>query len=83
MSMLFSGKGNPFYGKHHSEETKKKISQSRAKYTGENHPFYGKHHNSNSLQKISNNRKSKGGKKVKCINLKNFSEFLDNIGKCN
>lgn len=28
MSMLHSGKGNPFYGKKHSEETKKKIGKS-------------------------------------------------------
>ena len=83
MSMLFSGKGNPFYGKHHSEETKKKISQSRAKYTGENHPFYGKHHNSNSLQKISDNRKSKGGKKVKCINTGEiFDTMMDAARWC-
>lgn len=26
---MFKGKGNPFYGKHHSEETKKKISETK------------------------------------------------------
>lgn len=30
-----------FTGKKHSEETKRKISLSRKKYTGKNHPRYG------------------------------------------
>jgi group I intron endonuclease len=69
MSKIFSGEGNPFYGKHHSDETKKKISDSlKGKYKGEKHPFYGKHHSKESLQKISNSRKSKGGKKIICLN---------------
>ena len=69
MSKIFSGEGNPFYGKHHSDETKKKISDSlKGKYQGEKHPFYGKRHSKESLQKISNSRKSKGGKKIICLN---------------
>jgi hypothetical protein len=45
MSEKFSGENNPFYGKHHSEETKKKISESRkGKLIGKNHPMYGKNH---------------------------------------
>lgn len=35
------GEGNPFYGKHHSEKTKKIIAD---KGTGNSNPFYGKHH---------------------------------------
>tara|TARA_Y100000592_G_C5359320_1_gene262836 strand:- start:33 stop:698 length:666 start_codon:yes stop_codon:yes gene_type:complete len=48
------GKENPFYGKSHSEETKKVIRQhqienngyvkNRRSYEGENNPFYGKTH---------------------------------------
>lgn len=69
MSQKFKGQGNPFYGKHHSQQSKKKISQSRkGKNVGQEHPFYGKHHTQESLQKISQSRKSKGGKRVKCIN---------------
>lgn len=30
-----------FTGKKHSEETKRKISESRKKYVGKNHPRYG------------------------------------------
>ena len=56
-SIKMSGKNNPFYGKHHSEETKqkisiknsnpplerrKKISEHHADFSGENNPMYGK-----------------------------------------
>lgn len=84
MSKKFSGENNPFYGKHHSEETKKKISNSMTgKFSGENHPFYGKHHNEESLQKISKNRQSKGGKKVKCINTGEvFDTMMDAARWC-
>ena len=69
MSKKFSGKGNPFYGKHHTEETKKKISESRkGKMTGKNHPMYGKKHSQEDLDKMSKNRQGKGGKRVLCIN---------------
>lgn len=69
ISEMFKGEGNPFYGKHHSEETKLKISENRkGKCAGENHPFYGQRHTEASLQKMSKNRQGKGGKKVMCIN---------------
>ena len=69
ISEMFSGEGNPFYGKHHTEETKQLISQNRkGKTAGENHPMYGKHHNEESLQKISQHRQSKGGKQIICLN---------------
>ena len=39
------GKDNPFYGKTHSEESRKIISdKKKIQYTGEGNPFYGKHH---------------------------------------
>ena len=34
------GENNPMYGRKHSEETKKKISESRAKYKREKHPLW-------------------------------------------
>jgi hypothetical protein len=40
---LYSGKNNYFYGKHHSQETKDKISKNRkGKCCGKNNPLYGK-----------------------------------------
>lgn len=69
ISEMFSGEGNPFYGHHHTEETKTKISNAmKGKYIGENHPFYGQHHSKESLEKISHHRQGKGGKRVRCIN---------------
>lgn len=38
-----SGENNPFYRKHHSEETIQKLSElAQGKYCGENNPMYGK-----------------------------------------
>lgn len=45
---LVSGKGNAFYGKHHSPETLIKMS-------GENHPMFGKRHSQESIDKMKNN----------------------------
>lgn len=84
MSEMFTGEGNPFYGHHHTEETKRKISESRkGKYGGENHPMYGKKHTEEALQKISENRRSKGGKKVRCINTGEvFDTMMDAARWC-
>lgn len=41
---ILTGESNPFYGKHHTEETKAKMSASKiGKYTGKNNPNYGNH----------------------------------------
>lgn len=54
------GKLSPNYGKHWSEETKRKISEShKGKYGGENHPLYGKHHSEETRKKISKANKGK------------------------
>ena len=69
ISLMFTGEGNPFYGKTHTEETKKKISENRkGKNAGKNHHMYGKKHAEEALEKMSKNRTGKGGKKVRCIN---------------
>lgn len=36
-----SGENNPFYGKHHSEETREKMRKNHADFSGKNHPNYG------------------------------------------
>ena len=81
---MFTGEGNPFYGKHHSDKTKQLISEHRkGKCAGENHPMYGKHHTEDALQKMSNNRKSKGGKKVVCLNTGEvFNTMMDAARWC-
>ena len=51
-STALSGELNGMYGKKHSDETKKKISDSRKdKYFGENNHFYGKHHTEEARKK--------------------------------
>lgn len=49
------GADNPFFGKHHTQESiekaRQKISQA---LQGENNPFYGKHHSEETKLKISN-----------------------------
>ena len=51
------GKDNPNYGRHHTEEAKKKMSESHKNYRGENHPMYGKHHSEETKKKMSDIRK--------------------------
>ena len=55
----YKGENNPMYGKHHTEETKQKISeiQSERFKDKEKHPFYGKHHTEETKQKLSNSKK--------------------------
>lgn len=47
------GENNPFYGKHHSEETRKKMSEHNSLY------MLGKHHSEETKQKISDSNKGK------------------------
>lgn len=69
-----SGEGNPFYGKHHTEESRLKMSQtlSDGRLKGSNHPLYGKHFSKESKGKMSQAKKGKiwinNGEEVKMIN---------------
>lgn len=53
MSIATLGEKNGFYGKTHTNETRKKLSESASKRTGEKNPFYGKSHNDETRSKIS------------------------------
>lgn len=56
-----SGEDNPFYGKHHSEETKKILSDKHKNiYDGENNPMYGKHHTEETKKIIKQKNIEKG-----------------------
>lgn len=56
-----TGKLNPFFGKHHSEESKLKISNAnKGVLCGENNPMYGKHHTDYAKDKIKQTRINKG-----------------------
>lgn len=80
------GENNPMYGKtgeksswwgrSHTEETKKKISESRTgKFTGTNHPNYGKKSPENVVQAI----KDKNSKSYKIIFEDGSSEIIKNL----
>ena len=76
------GENNPFYGKHHSEETKKKIKQNHIKNkvsVGENNPMYGKKHSEDVIEKLKLIEKKKGENHVnsKLTNLQRF-EIIQN-----
>lgn len=47
------GKNNPFYGRHHTEETKE-VLRSKCANFGEKNGFYGKHHTEETLKKLRN-----------------------------
>jgi len=56
--MNHKGKNHPMFGRHHSEETRKKQSEKKkGKYLGENNPFYGKHHSEETKRKQSEKMK--------------------------
>ena len=63
------GEKNPMYGKHHSDESRKKMSEVKK---GEKHYLYGKHHSDESRKKMSEARRkhvgenSPNAKKVLC-----------------
>ncbi len=55
MPQLF-GKDNPMYGKSHTKEARKSISEAAKRRTGKKNPFYGKHHSRATIRKISRSR---------------------------
>lgn len=64
MKGKMQGENNPFYGKQHSEESKRKMSENHADMSGENNPFYGKKHTKEAKKKM---RKKLDEEKVKQI----------------
>lgn len=44
-----SGKGNPMWGRHHSEESRKRLSEV---FSGEKNPYYGRKHSEEALEKM-------------------------------
>jgi hypothetical protein len=56
ISENFLGSGNPFYGKHHSDDVCEALS---AKLSGENNPMYGKHLSDETRNKLSESAKDR------------------------
>ena len=69
-SKKVSGENNPMFGRQHTEETKRKISESRDEYCGENHPMFVRQHTEETKRKISeanSGENNHGARKVICI----------------
>ena len=58
-SLKISRENNPMYGRHHSEEARKKISEANK---GENHPNYGRHLPEETCKRISKHHARMSGK---------------------
>lgn len=64
MSECRLGEKNAFYGKHHTKESKKKLSDAlKGKMVGENNPFYGQTHSEETKQKLSEYASARTGDK--------------------
>ena len=64
LSESMKGENHHLYGKHHTEETRKKMSEARkGKYIGENHPNYGKYGENSS-------------RAIKVVQLTKIGEFI-------
>jgi hypothetical protein len=88
------GKKNPFYGRSHSDETKKKISSNKKgtpcpahikqmfseKYRGEGNPFYGKKHSKETISKLISLANTPEGKAIRRKNITNLNkkQFIPN-----
>lgn len=77
ISESMKGEKAYWFGKHHSEETKKKISENHADFSGENHPMYNKHHteewkqnHSEAMKGRYNGKNNPRAKSVICITTK-------------
>ncbi len=81
ISIANSGPNNCMFGKNHTEETKKKISESKkGTQAGENNPFFGKKHTDESKSKISKSRVGRfGGENNPQFGLR--GELSPNFGK--
>lgn len=80
MSESTMGEKNPMYHKHHTEETRKIMSEKKiGKYNGENNPHWGKHHTEEAKQRLSQMRKGGNNPKAKKVYCKELDMFFDTI----
>lgn len=68
------GENNTFYGKHHTEETKKLISDNlKGRFVGEDNPWYGCHHREETIEKL---REISTGRKRGDEEIRKFKKSL-------
>lgn len=61
------GSGNHFYGKSHTDETKKTLSEKAKQRTGEEAPMFGRHHSELTKHKIREKKRGIGFSKYKGV----------------
>jgi len=76
LSNMFSGKNNPFYGKKHSVETRKKMSENHYDCSGENNPYRNSLKNNPKNKKRASDRIKKRWANYSKEELKAISEKL-------
>jgi 5-methylcytosine-specific restriction endonuclease McrA len=81
-----TGKNNPFYGRHHTEDARRRISEHSAIVGGDKHPMYGRHHTEEAKKRISESSRGKnsnfwkGG--VTSKNLPLYDTYAHQIDWC-
>lgn len=72
----YKGESNPWYGKHPSDETRRKMRENHADFSGKNSPNYGKKLSDETRRKISENHADFSGK-----NHPNYGKHLSDETK--
>ena len=75
MSEAMSSENNPFYGKKHTKESRKKMSEIRmGRFKGAENPFYGKKHTAETKRIMSQKKIDKGG--IPIVQMTKSGEFI-------
>ena len=76
-----SGENHPMYGKHHTQESREKMSISKKDmYNGENNPFFGKKHSQENIEKTKGTHSGKDNPKSRPVYCIELGIGFDSIG---
>lgn len=76
-----SGENHPMYGKHHTQESRKKMSISKKDmYNGENNPFFRKKHSQENIEKMKGTHSGKDNPKSRPVYCIELGIGFDSIG---
>ena len=76
-----SGENHPWYGKHHTQESREKMSISKKDmYNGENNPFFGKKHSQENIEKMKGTHSGKDNPKSRPVYCIELGIGFDSIG---
>ncbi len=76
-----SGENHPMYGKHHTQESREKMSISKKDmYNGKNNPFFGKKHSQENVEKMKGTHSGKDNPKSRPVYCIELGIGFDSIG---